>query len=124
MIRINLLPKEERIAAPRLSLPALNSMVPVAVLGGVILVVGITAVLERAKVASLNRDVVELREEVRTIQPQVDRRSPFPREHPAAFERSIPLRNVHARNGLEVRDQSSAIFHRILPHLAQHTQLT
>jgi type IV pilus assembly protein PilN len=73
MIRINLLPKEERIAAPRLSLPNINSMVPVAVLGGVILVIGITAVLERAKVSSLNRDVVELREEVRSIQPQVDR---------------------------------------------------
>ena len=73
MIRVNLLPKEERIAAPRLSLPNVNSMVPVAIVGGVILVIGITAVLERAKVSSLNRDVVELREEVRSIQPQVDR---------------------------------------------------
>lgn len=73
MIRVNLLPKEERIAAPRLSLPNVNSMVPVAIVGGLILVIGITAVLERAKVSSLNRDVVDLREEVRSIQPQVDR---------------------------------------------------
>ncbi len=73
MIRVNLLPKEERIAAPRLSLPNFNSMVPLAIVGGLILVIGITAVLERAKVSSLNRDVVDLREEVRSIQPQVDR---------------------------------------------------
>jgi hypothetical protein len=62
MIRINLLPKDERISAPRLSLPNLNSMVPVAVLGAVVAIVGVTAVLERAKVAALNNDVVELRE--------------------------------------------------------------
>ena len=73
MIRVNLLPKEERIAAPRLPLPNFNSMVPVAIVGGLVLVIGITAVLERAKVSALNRDVVDLREEVRSIQPQVDR---------------------------------------------------
>ena len=73
MIRVNLLPKEERISAPRLSLPNFNSMVPVAIVGGLVLVIGITAVLERAKVSALNRDVVDLREEVRSIQPQVDR---------------------------------------------------
>jgi Tfp pilus assembly protein PilN len=73
MIRINLLPKEERIAAPKLTLPDFNSMIPLAVLGAVLVIVAITAVLERAKTAALNRDVVELREEVRAIQPQVDR---------------------------------------------------
>lgn len=73
MIRINLLPREERIAAPKLTLPDFNSMVPLAVLGGVLAIVAVTAVLERAKIAALSHDVTELREEVRAIQPQVDR---------------------------------------------------
>jgi Tfp pilus assembly protein PilN len=73
MIRINLLPKEERIAAPKITMPKFGSMVPLAVVGVVLLLVGATAVLERARLSALKRDVTELREEVRAIQPQVDR---------------------------------------------------
>lgn len=73
MIRINLLPREERSSGPSIALPNFGSMVPFAVLGGVILMVAVTGVLERAKVAALSRDVSEIQEEVRAIQPQVDR---------------------------------------------------
>lgn len=73
MIRINLLPREERIAAARISLPNLGALAPLSILGVVLLIVGITATLERAKVRALRSDVVELREEVEAIRPQVDR---------------------------------------------------
>jgi Tfp pilus assembly protein PilN len=74
MIRINLLPKEERArSAPKITLPKIGSMVPLIGIGAVLAIVAVIAVLENAKVAALGRDVTELREEVRAIQPQVDR---------------------------------------------------
>lgn len=73
MIRINLLPKEERVSTRRIAVPKLGTMAPVAVLAAVVAIVGATAALEQAKVSTLDRDVTELREEVRAIQPQVDR---------------------------------------------------
>jgi Tfp pilus assembly protein PilN len=74
MIRINLLPKEERArSAPKLRLPKMGAMVPLIGVAAVLGIVTVIAVLEHAKVAALNKDVVELRDEVRAIQPQVDR---------------------------------------------------
>jgi type IV pilus assembly protein PilN len=74
MIRINLLPREERVASPKLTLPKFGgTLLPIGILGGVVVLVGLFAGLERAKVAALRKDVVQLRDEVRAIQPQVDR---------------------------------------------------
>ncbi len=73
MIRINLLPKEERVSTRRVTLPKLGTMAPIAVLVAVVAIVGATAALEQAKVSALKSDVSELRDEVRAIQPQVDR---------------------------------------------------
>jgi type IV pilus assembly protein PilN len=73
MIRINLLPREERAAAPTIKLPQLGAMAPLGILGAVLLIVAGTAVAERAKVHALQNDVAEIKEEVRAIQPQVDR---------------------------------------------------
>lgn len=73
MIRINLLPREERASAPTIKLPQLGAMAPLGILGAVLLIVAGTAVAERAKVHALKNDVAELQEEVRAIQPQVDR---------------------------------------------------
>jgi type IV pilus assembly protein PilN len=74
MIRINLLPREERVSAPRITLPKIGgSILPMGVLVGALVLTGLTAVLERAKVAALKSDVAEIQEEVRAIQPQVDR---------------------------------------------------
>jgi type IV pilus assembly protein PilN len=74
MIRINLLPREERVKAPRIVLPKIGgSLLPMGVLGGAVALIALTAVLERAKVAALKSDVAEIQEEVRAIQPQVDR---------------------------------------------------
>ena len=74
MIRINLLPREERVSAPRITLPKIGgSLLPMGVLGGAVVLIALTAVLERAKLAALRSDVAEIQEEVRAIQPQVDR---------------------------------------------------
>jgi Tfp pilus assembly protein PilN len=74
MIRINLLPREERVSAPRLTLPKIGgSLLPMGILGGAVVLIALSAVLERAKVATLRQDVAQVQEEVRAIQPQVDR---------------------------------------------------
>lgn len=73
MIRINLLPKEERVVARRIALPKAASLAPLGALVAVVVLVGVTAALERTKVAALRHDVSEIRDEVRAIQPQVDR---------------------------------------------------
>lgn len=73
MIRINLLPREERASAPTIRLPQLGAMAPLGILGAALLIVAGTAVAERAKVHALKNDVAEIQEEVRAIQPQVDR---------------------------------------------------
>jgi Tfp pilus assembly protein PilN len=74
MIRINLLPREERVSAPRLTLPKIGgSLLPMGILGGAVALIALTAGLERAKLAALQSDVVQVRDEVRAIQPQVDR---------------------------------------------------
>jgi type IV pilus assembly protein PilN len=73
MIRINLLPKEERVSTRTIAFPKAASLAPLAALVAVAAIVGVTAALEHAKVAALRSDVADLREEVRAIQPQVDR---------------------------------------------------
>ena len=73
MIRINLLPKEERATTRKFALPKAASLAPLAAPVAVVVLVGVTAALERTKVAALRSDVSEIRDEVRAIQPQVDR---------------------------------------------------
>jgi Tfp pilus assembly protein PilN len=73
MIRINLLPKEEQVVKRRSGGPKLGAYAPLAIFPLVLGIVGISAALERAKLGSLESDVTEIREEVRAIQPQVDR---------------------------------------------------
>jgi type IV pilus assembly protein PilN len=73
MIRINLLPREERVATRRVALPRLGALAPLAALVAAVAVIGGFALFEQARLASLRKDVAQLREEVRSIQPQVDR---------------------------------------------------
>lgn len=73
MIRINLLPSEERVSSRKVALPRMGALAPFAVLPLVLGVVGVSAGLERAKLTTLRTDVAEVREEVRALQPQVDR---------------------------------------------------
>ena len=73
MIRINLLPRDERTTKRKSNLPKLGTLAPFAVLPLVLGLIGISAGLERAKLTTLRNDVAEVQEEVRAIQPQVDR---------------------------------------------------
>jgi len=73
MIRINLLPREERVSGRKRSAPNLGPLVPFAILPLVLLLVGASWALERSKLNTLRTDVAEVQEEVRALQPQVDR---------------------------------------------------
>jgi len=73
MIRINLLPREERVTKRQKNFPKLGNLAPFAALPVVLGLIGVSAGLERAKLATLRSDVAEVRDEVRAIQPQVDR---------------------------------------------------
>ena len=73
MIRINLLPQDERTTTRSVKLPNLAGMAPLAILPAVLAVVCVHAFLTQSKLAMLRNDVTEVQEEVRAIQPQVDR---------------------------------------------------
>jgi type IV pilus assembly protein PilN len=73
MIRINLLPQEERVQKKKLALPGVATVAPIAVVGLFLAaVVGIT-VMERSKIASLKRDIARAEEEARRLKPQIDK---------------------------------------------------
>jgi type IV pilus assembly protein PilN len=73
MIRINLLPQEERVQKRRMALPGVAAVAPLALVAVfVAAVIGIT-VMERSKIASLNRDIARAEEEARRLKPQIDK---------------------------------------------------
>lgn len=73
MIRINLLPQEERVQKKKLALPGVATVAPFVAVGLFLAaVVGIT-VMERSKIASLKRDIARAEEEARRLKPQIDK---------------------------------------------------
>ena len=73
MIRVNLLPQEERTTRRSIKLPQVGSFAPFLALPVVLGLVAVSATLEQAKLKSLRGDVTEVQDEVRKLQPQVDR---------------------------------------------------
>ncbi len=73
MIRINLLPKEERVQKKAMALPRVSAVVPYVVLamflGGI---VAVTA-FERSNIAGLKKDIATAEEEARRLKPQIDK---------------------------------------------------
>ena len=66
MIRINLLPKEERArrrSIPTIRVPQMGAVVPFAVLGVVLLVVATMTTLQGREISNLKTAVAEQREE-------------------------------------------------------------
>jgi type IV pilus assembly protein PilN len=73
MIRINLLPQEERVQKRKMALPGVAAVAPLALVAlFVAAVIGIT-VMERSRIASLNRDIARSEEEARRLKPQIDK---------------------------------------------------
>jgi Tfp pilus assembly protein PilN len=103
MIRINLLPKEERTTTRKIALPKAAHLMPVAAIAAVVLIVGITAILEHAKAASLRKDVAQLQEEVRAIQPQVDRVKRLTAQREELHRRLDVIRQLDQGRFLSVR---------------------
>lgn len=73
MIRVNLLPREEQARSTSSPGPNLGALAPFAIIPLVLGIIAVSAFLERTKLTALRQDVAEVREEVRAIQPQVDR---------------------------------------------------
>lgn len=73
MIRINLLPQEERAQRRKMALPRVSAIVPflaLALFFGAI--VAITA-MERSRIAGLKRDIARAEEEARVLKPQIEK---------------------------------------------------
>ncbi len=76
MIRINLLPKEERArrrSMPTIRVPQIGTVVPFAALGVVILVVATIATLHGREISRLRKDVAEQRAEAERYKPQLEK---------------------------------------------------
>lgn len=73
MIRINLLPQEERAQKRKLALPGMMTIAPIA--AGVLFVGAIVAVtaMERAKISGLKKDIARAEEEARRLKPQIEK---------------------------------------------------
>ena len=73
MIRINLLPQEERAQKRKMALPRVGAIVPFVAmalfLGGI---VAVTA-MERSRIAGLKRDIARAEEEARRLKPQIEK---------------------------------------------------
>lgn len=77
MIRINLLPREERVrrrTMPAIKLPALaGAVVPFVVLGAVAGGIGVTSTFQGREVAQLEADIAQLRSESESYKPQLEK---------------------------------------------------
>lgn len=76
MIRINLLPQEERVQTrkmPALPIPRLGTVLPFALLGGLVLAVSTVATMQGRQVAQLSHDITEARREAESYKPQLEK---------------------------------------------------
>jgi type IV pilus assembly protein PilN len=75
VIRVNLLPQEERVPEPKLSMqvPRARIWVSAVVVAAVLLPIGGIYLMQRVKVASLKADIQAAEVEHRRLQPQIDR---------------------------------------------------
>jgi len=76
VIRINLLPKEERAkrrTLPAIRVPQVGAVVPFAALGVVLLVVGTLTTLQGREIVRLRNDVAEQRAEADRYKPQLEK---------------------------------------------------
>lgn len=73
MIRINLLPQEERVVRRRVALPRVGAVVPWLVLGLFIAAIVALTAVERARISGLKRDIARAEEEARRLKPQIDK---------------------------------------------------
>jgi type IV pilus assembly protein PilN len=108
MIRINLLPREERAATRRVAVPKLGALAPLAALVAAVALIGGVALFEQARLASLRQDVAQLREEVRSIQPQVDRVRRLTTQREELERRLDIIRQLDSGRFLSVRIMDNA----------------
>lgn len=82
MIQINLLPKEEQIREPRVSLevPKRRVVLPILAAAAVLLPLAGMHAMQRARIASLRADLLQAQVEMQRLKPQIDRIDQLTRE--------------------------------------------
>lgn len=103
MIRINLLPKEDRVRRRSFKAPRIGALAPLAVFPVVAAAVGVTGFVERTKLTALRDDVAEVREEVRQLKPQVDRVKQLTAQREELERRLDVIRQLDENRFLSVR---------------------
>lgn len=76
MIRINLMPREERArrrAMPAVKLPDFGSFVPVVVLGGIVAAMVMVATVQKRELSRLETEIATLRAESESYKPQLEK---------------------------------------------------
>lgn len=73
MIRINLLPHEERVQRKAVAMPAIGAFVPFVVLGLFAAALVTVTMLERQKISGLKTDIARAEEEARRLKPIIER---------------------------------------------------
>ncbi len=73
MIRINLLPREERVERKRLALPRVGAVAPWLLLGLFFGAIVVLTAMERTRISGLKRDIARAEEEARLLKPQIDK---------------------------------------------------
>ncbi|MCA9726698.1 MAG: PilN domain-containing protein [Candidatus Eisenbacteria bacterium] len=75
MIRVNLLPQEERVPEPKLTMqvPRARIWVSAVVIAAVLIPIGGVYLMQRVKIASLEADIQAAEVEHRRLKPQIDR---------------------------------------------------
>ena len=73
MIRINLLPQEERIQRRSVAMPRVGAVVPFLALAFFVGAIVVITALERARISGLKRDIARAEEEARRLKPQIEK---------------------------------------------------
>src|SRR5258706_15949000 len=71
MIRINLLPRDERQTRRKMQLPKIGSLMPVLVLGLVIALFGAVSVFQTLQIGRLKADIAPAGQEAEKLRPQI-----------------------------------------------------
>ncbi len=114
MIRVNLLPIEERVAQthPSLQMPTRSFWLPLVVGVAVLVPLGGISVMQRFKVASLKSDIAQAQIETRQLQPQIEKVRALERERADVNQRLLSVTDLARDRYLPVQ---------VMDELASHT---
>jgi Tfp pilus assembly protein PilN len=114
VIRVNLLPLEERVAQthPSLQMPTRGFWLPLIISIAILVPLAGISVMQRFKIASLKSDIVQAQIETRQLQPQIDKVRALEKERADVNQRLLSVTDLARDRYLPVQ---------MLDELAAHT---